>query len=268
MSQVIYQITGKCNEKCKFCSDALSYQKESEKESIIKMIERLSARGLKKIQITGGEPLLYKDLEEVLKAMKENGLIVSLSTNGILLQQKQGILKYIDEIILPLDAGFTKTLDAMGRVETQLTDTIVNSVLIKEKHPNIKLTIGTVLTDQNIEELENIMLVLRLLIIDEWQVHQFLPHGRGRQNIRDFILDDRDFEKIIAYLKTTKLAEKLKPISVFDKVDTDWIISPNLSFMRLKDDKPSLHGKVEEFDDRDLENIFREERTYRKAISK
>lgn len=50
MSQVIYQITGKCNEKCKFCSDALSYQKESEKESIIKMIERLSARGLKKFK--------------------------------------------------------------------------------------------------------------------------------------------------------------------------------------------------------------------------
>lgn len=256
MKQINFQITGNCNMYCKFCSDVVSYQKESSIEDIKKTIHRLIELGLQKIHITGGEPLLYKDLIEVLEYMKENNLEVSLSTNGTLLFLKKEVLHYIDEIVLPLDGAFSNTLTELGREKNQLIHTIQNICRIKEEYPQIRIKVSTVLCMKNVEELKVLVAIISHLAIDEWEVHQFLPHGRGKKNIQEFLLDDQAFERQSLFLQTTSIGEKIRTISVHNKMQAEWIITPALYLIKLKAENARFYGNIEETHDQFIKEIM------------
>lgn len=258
MKKINFQITGKCNSKCAFCSDAVSYQKDSSLEEIKEVIDRLKSVGLNEIHITGGEPLVYPKIKKVLEYIKEKKMMISLSTNGILLSQRKEVIPFLDEIILPIDASTSEVLEQMGRESNQIFSTIKNIVMIKEKNAATKITISTVLNRQNLKELKWIGEIINMLPVEEWQIHQFLPHGRGKRNIQKFILDDCVFEDMMTYLKTTSLAEKITPIPVFQKIDSEWSITPNLKLIKLKDEQPVFYGKVSELSDASLKMLFQD----------
>ena len=256
MNQLKFQITGKCNLNCAFCSDLVSYQKERSVQEIKDVLNRFIQQGLKKIQISGGEPLMFDQLEEVLRFLKEQNLEISLSTNGINLLYKRDILSYVDEIILPLDGVYSKTLTEMGREKAQLVNTIKNIISIKEQFPQLKVKISTVLNKQNVKELENMTKIITRLPINEWELHQFLPHGKGKQNIQNFLLDDREFQEIVLYLQTTSIGEKIIPISASDKIRTEWILTPSLYMIQLKEENPRFYGKVDELGDLSIRDMI------------
>lgn len=85
-------VTDRCNLRCQYCipkegvslighDDILRY------EEILKIIKIASTLGIRKIRITGGEPLVRKGLIEFISAIKGISNIedISLTTNGILL---------------------------------------------------------------------------------------------------------------------------------------------------------------------------------------
>jgi len=252
MNKINFQITGSCNLNCGFCCDAVYYQKESSIKNIKEMVDRIPNDEVDEIHITGGEPLMYQNLKEILSYIKERGFKVSLSTNGILLLEKKELLPYIDEIILPLDGVNAKTLEDMGRDSVQMLNTIKNICMLTEQFPNTRITINTVVTKQNKQEIMEVLDVMRLLIFDEWRIHQFLPHGAGRENIRTFLLDDREFDRMITELQTTEIGEKIVPLPVSEKIDTEWTITPNLRLIKLKDERPAFYGKIEDMNDREI----------------
>jgi len=264
MNQINFQITGNCNMNCEFCCDAVSYQKESSIEMIKKTIDRLVNQELKRIHITGGEPLLYSKLTEVLSYMKEQNLEISLSTNGTLLSTKKEILPFIDEIVLPLDGISTKTLVNLGREKDQRMNRIKNIYMIKEKFPQLKIKISTVMNSQNINELPTLIAVINQLPIDEWEVHQFLPHGKGKKNIQKFLLDDNQFEKVSLFLQTTSIAEKITLVPISQKIRTEWTITPALYLIQLKEEKPVFYGKIDDFSDFSLKEIVKKPIRYLK----
>lgn len=85
-------LTDKCNLRCIYCMPEVEkeYTQVKEilsKEDIIKIIEAAVSLGIKKIRYTGGEPLVYKDIVELIRdTYKINNIEeVSITTNGILL---------------------------------------------------------------------------------------------------------------------------------------------------------------------------------------
>ena len=78
--------TGGCNFRCPFCHNAslVTHIDTSEKISEEDIFDFLKKRRgiLDGICITGGEPLLQKDIEEFCKQVKELGLLIKLDTNG------------------------------------------------------------------------------------------------------------------------------------------------------------------------------------------
>ena len=87
------QITNKCNLDCSFCSTAfcptcLKFIEQNDEELSLndwkKIIDELVLFGTKTILITGGEPALYKQIDELLKYCVKKGLNVNLHTNGII----------------------------------------------------------------------------------------------------------------------------------------------------------------------------------------
>ena len=108
-------ITDKCNLKCIYCmpSSGLKYYKESEvltDDEIVRFVRIARKHGLRKVRITGGEPLMRKNIIRLVSSLKETGIRdLSLTTNGIMLSELAGELKNagLDRVNISLD-----TLDA------------------------------------------------------------------------------------------------------------------------------------------------------------
>ncbi len=95
-----FQVTRRCNLKCVYCCEAEDNPVDTSLKEIKLMIDKLVSGGVRRICITGGEPLLRDDLTKILRYMKGKGVSITLSTNGMLVN-KQRLLKlrpYIDNI--------------------------------------------------------------------------------------------------------------------------------------------------------------------------
>ena len=81
-------ITARCNMSCLYChregEEGGVRGCEISAEEIVKVISAGASLGVKRVKITGGEPLMRGDLEEILARLPA-GLEVSLTTNGTLL---------------------------------------------------------------------------------------------------------------------------------------------------------------------------------------
>jgi len=105
-------VTDKCNLKCFYCRPEGLEFFEKEKllsfEEITKFVRALTKYGLKKVRITGGEPLLRKDIHVLVRMLKGIDGIedVSLTTNGITLSRHAEILKKsgLDRVNVSIDS--------------------------------------------------------------------------------------------------------------------------------------------------------------------
>ena len=104
-------------------------------EEIIEVAKTLKPFGLKKIRLTGGEPLLRKNIESLVGGLKNDAEIekVMITTNGSLLtKQKLISLKNngLDSVTLSLDASSQKIGNIMNPVNS-------NHVLVSEAIDNV-----------------------------------------------------------------------------------------------------------------------------------
>jgi MoaA/NifB/PqqE/SkfB family radical SAM enzyme len=85
---VLLSITYKCQCDCVHCG-IIKYKNETEQElnfeQIKKIIFDLKRLGVLNVTLTGGEPLLRKDVFDIIRYISGQGLIVTLDTNGLLL---------------------------------------------------------------------------------------------------------------------------------------------------------------------------------------
>jgi len=79
---VRYQITYRCNYRCKMCGQDHAGGKELKLEQIECAAQRLQKLGSRHVVITGGEPFMRKDLPEIIKIFKEHGFSIRVQTNG------------------------------------------------------------------------------------------------------------------------------------------------------------------------------------------
>lgn len=87
-----YYLTYKCNSRCTYCDIPVKPEnipiKETSAEVIIENLAALKRLGVKVVDFTGGEPLIYKKLPEVLRAAKEMGFFTSIANTGTLYPNK------------------------------------------------------------------------------------------------------------------------------------------------------------------------------------
>lgn len=77
---VFIRTTG-CNLRCTYCDTKYSYH-EGENQDVEKVLEKVSSFGAKYVCLTGGEPLLQKEVFSLMKRLCDDGYYVSLETSG------------------------------------------------------------------------------------------------------------------------------------------------------------------------------------------
>ena len=105
-------VTDRCNLRCVYCMpeegiENISHEEILSYDEIIRICKCIANLGIKKIKITGGEPLVRKDIIDLIKEIKEIDGIdeVTITTNGVLLYEMADQLYEagIDAINISLD---------------------------------------------------------------------------------------------------------------------------------------------------------------------
>ena len=75
----------RCNLSCAYCNEYDDYSKPVPVETMASRINRLADLGTGIITLSGGEPLLHPELDDIIRAMRRRGVIAGMITNGYLL---------------------------------------------------------------------------------------------------------------------------------------------------------------------------------------
>lgn len=103
---VIFNVTNSCNCHCRHCYAAY-YNRQNSKEltagEIKKIIWDLRRNGCERISFSGGEPLLRKDIGELVDYVNVLGMSAVLNSNGIEVPRHIPTLRKLDSLVISLD---------------------------------------------------------------------------------------------------------------------------------------------------------------------
>jgi GTP 3',8-cyclase len=129
-------VTDRCNFRCVYCmpkdvfgpdypflsrSDLLSF------EEIARLARVFARHGVEKIRLTGGEPLLRRNLERLVAMLAEiPGIELTLTTNGSLLARKARALKAagLHRVTVSLDSLDDRVFRAMNDADYPVADVL------------------------------------------------------------------------------------------------------------------------------------------------
>jgi len=75
----------RCNLSCTYCNEFDDFSKPVPTETMFRRVDKLAELGTSVITISGGEPLLHPELDEIIRRIRQRGMVAGLITNGYLL---------------------------------------------------------------------------------------------------------------------------------------------------------------------------------------
>lgn len=204
-------LTNACNARCIHCftNSGEELENEMNTEEINNLISELRNIGIMQVSLGGGEPLLRKDLSEILYQLKENDIAVSITTNGSLL------LEDIIKILLETDLkSITISIDSLdSKISNKIRkglilEKIINNIknLIKTKIENnskIEVSVRTSVNKYNRNEVICIYHYCNELGVDTLKINNTHNYGRARQH-KNILLYGNEFPKLLLELMELK----------------------------------------------------------------
>src|ERR1043166_9106423 len=81
--------TRRCNLACGYCNEYDDFSPPIPTDVMLRRIDLLAGLGTSIITISGGEPLLHPEIEEIIRRIRHHGMISGMITNGYLLTPKK-----------------------------------------------------------------------------------------------------------------------------------------------------------------------------------
>jgi MoaA/NifB/PqqE/SkfB family radical SAM enzyme len=75
----------RCNLACKYCNEYDDFSKPVPTETMFRRVDKLGELGTSVVTISGGEPLLHPELDEIVGRIRQHGIVAGMITNGYLL---------------------------------------------------------------------------------------------------------------------------------------------------------------------------------------
>src|SRR5258708_38218446 len=75
----------RCNLACTYCNEFDDFSKPVPTEEMLRRVDQLGDLGTSVITISGGEPLLHPQLDDIIHHMRKRRIVSGLITNGYLL---------------------------------------------------------------------------------------------------------------------------------------------------------------------------------------
>lgn len=198
---VDFAIGYRCNLNCEHCFAAVLENQHSERKMELGDYRRVSREcmglGAVNFSFQGGEPLLYPELEDYIRACNPRENLISVTTNGILLT-KENVLRLkrigVDILTVSLDSGLQEEHDNFRGMPGTFDKVIKGIKLALEN--GLHVTIGAVVSHKNLESygikklicIANELRVILNLILA-------VPIGRWRDN-KEVLITEEDMNYI------------------------------------------------------------------------
>ena len=170
--------TGGCNFRCPFCHNASlvlrpSDVKEISEESFFSYINKRKGL-LDGVCITGGEPLLNKDIEDFISRIKSLGFLVKLDTNGAFPDRLEalldkGLVDYVAMDVKNSPAKYATTAGLEDKLDLSLIERSIKIIMNKAPDYEFRTTVVRELhTKEDIEEISKWLVGTRRYFLQKY----------------------------------------------------------------------------------------------------
>ncbi len=223
-------LTYRCNNKCVWCY-AASNDSQASKEKILEssreggIINLLSDLKVPRVTLIGGEPTLYKNLEEFVEKLTKRKIGVGIVTNGRKFKDRNfaRVLKRngLEYATFSIEGSNPESHDSTTQIKGSLEEALEG--IENAQKEGIKTTTNTLISNKNILELEKILDMLKENGIKSMS-YNICGVCISEDSNNKYLINPAEaikaFERIYPYAKSRGIKVRLvtpMPICNFDK---------------------------------------------------
>lgn len=195
--EVGWDVTYRCNAKCTYCTNWTTDYPNMPLDKVAKLVARVKRLGTFQMSLSGGEPLMRKDIVDIVKMIKGAGMRCSMVSNGVISREPlfRALMEAgLDSITFSMD-GSTKESHERFRHGTnfeKLLKSIETCVALQKEGFHTRISTNTVLTNSNVDEIPKIAALVRNLGLTDfkfqpvWKQHYVKTHLAHAEQTDDF----------------------------------------------------------------------------------
>lgn len=197
---VTLELTDKCNFRCTYCDLPHMNRQEMTTDDWHRAIDELADAGMMRVSIMGGEPLVRKDVGEIVDHLKARGVNVAMNTNGWYFAQKMDVVAKLDLVCITLD-GPREHNDAQRHAGAH--DRVLEAIDLA-KSRGVKVITMTVVTRADLDVIDYVLKVAREKDVRAFFQIEHPSDGDTNKTIAPQIADDRSIADIALHLLKRK----------------------------------------------------------------
>lgn len=184
LKMVYYAITDGCNLRCPYCyaSSTRKLPGELTPAESLGLVDQIAGMGAEVLILTGGEPMLRRDLFAVADRAREHGMRVNIITNGTRIRDAETARRMADTfatITVSLDGGTAETHERT-RGKGTFAQTARGLELLNAA--GVKPTINHVVSPDNVGALDDLMKFLDGIEFSRVRLMNHTGIGRGAED--------------------------------------------------------------------------------------
>ena len=177
----VWEVTLRCNQACRFCGTRAGRADPDELDTkdALELIRQLAELGVREVSLHGGEAFLRHDLFELVKAIRNAGMVASMVTGG------RGLSRDLAQRMKDADiTAVSVSIDGPRAVHDGLRGNVGSfdnamAALDHLESAGVSVAANTQVNRENLRELHALYDTLRTHPLYGWQVQLMVPMGRA-----------------------------------------------------------------------------------------